>query len=96
MATELGLEVGAVLSCGMVFSFIVSTRCLGLTIICIRVMLRNRIRHGVALVKNNSWFYAPLAFVYGFINEPKYWQKHCEYMQKRLDYERKRKSCIEQ
>ena len=73
----------------MVFRFIVSTRCLELTIICIRVMLRNRIRCGVALVRGSAWFLAPLVFVYGFVTEPKQWRRHCEYMQKKLDYNRK-------
>lgn len=81
----------------MVFRFIVSTRCLELTIICIRVMdrilnFRNRCRFALKGVHELSgWaiMLAPIVFMYGFVTEPKYWQKHCEYMQKKLDYNKK-------
>ena len=78
----------------------VSTRCVELTIICFRVMdrmlnFRNRCRFAMKGVhKLSGWaiLLAPIVFVYLFCEEPKYWQKHCEYMQERLDYERERKS----
>lgn len=74
----------------------VSTRCLELTIICIRVMngydrilnFRNRCRlalKGVHRLTGWATLLAPIVFVYGFVTEPKQWQRHCEYMQKKLD-----------
>ena len=56
---------------------------------------RNRCRIALkGMHKLSGWatLLAPLVFVYGFVTEPKHWQRHCEYMQKRLDYERERKS----
>ena len=58
---------------------------------------RNRCRIALKGVhKLNGWaiMLAPFVFVYGFVTEPKQWQRHCEYMQKRLDYERERKSGV--
>lgn len=53
-----------------------------------RIELRNRVRCGMKYVKGSEWYVAVAAFVYGFIHEPREWKKHCEYMQKRLDYAR--------
>ena len=56
---------------------------------------RNRCRFALKGVhKLSGWaiLLAPIVFVYLFCEEPKYWRRHCEYMQERLDYERERKS----
>ena len=56
---------------------------------------RNRCRFalkGVHELSGWATLLAPIVFVYGFINEPKHWQEYCEWMQKKLDYERERKS----
>ena len=53
---------------------------------------RNRRRFalkGVHRLSGWATLLAPIVFVYGFVTEPKYWQKHCEYMQRKLDYNRK-------
>ena len=54
---------------------------------------RNRCRIALKSVhKLSGWatLLAPFVFVYGFVTEPKQWQRHCVYMQKRLDYDEKR------
>lgn len=56
---------------------------------------RNRCRlalKGVHKLSGWATLLAPVVFVYGFVSEPKQWQRHCECMQRRLDYERERKS----
>lgn len=57
---------------------------------------RNRCRFALKGVhKLSGWaiLLAPIVFVYLFCAEPKYWRKHCEYMQKRLDYGREKLRC---
>lgn len=81
----------------MVFRFIVNIHCLEITIICFRVMdrmlnFRNRCRFalkGVHRLTGWATLLAPFVFVYGFMTEPKQWQRHCEYMQRKLDDEKR-------